>query len=78
MERDAIIARFVNVYLLCSGCYSQVFQCGRVKIFTQVWKHGADEVDAGFYAIGLALAESQSYGNVPYQVTDIEAGQNSF
>lgn len=30
MERDAIIARLVNVYLVCGGCDSQVLQCGIV------------------------------------------------
>ena len=78
MERYSITARFVNADFVSGGCDSQVLQCGWVKTFAQVREHGTDEVDAGFHAVGLALAESQPCSDVPYQVTNIKAGQRAF
>ena len=78
MKRNSIFSRFINMYLVWCGCDSQVLQCGRIKVFTKVREHGTDESDAQFHAVGFASAKSQPCGNVPYQVTNVEAGQGSF
>ena len=68
------------MYLVAVGCDCQVPECAMRQWFstgcyTQRSKTAFDIAGAIIVAVNLAFAKSQSDGNAPDQMTDIEAAQ---
>ena len=68
------------MYLVAVGCDCQVPECAMRQwlstgCYTQRSKTTLDVASAIIVAVNLAFAKSQSDGNAPDQMTDIEAAQ---
>ena len=80
MKQQSVFSRVIAVNLVAVGCNCQVPECAMRQWFStgcyaQRSKTTLDITGAIVVAVNLAFAKSQSDGNAPDQMTDIEAAQ---
>ena len=80
MKQQSVFPRVIAVNLVAVGCDCQVPECAMRQwsstgCYAQRNKTTLDITGAIIVAVNLAFAKSQPYGNVPDQMTDIEAAQ---
>ena len=78
MKQQSVFPRVIAVNLVAVGCDYQVPECAMRQwlstgSYTQRSKTALDIAGAIIVAVNLAFAKSQSDGNAPDQMTDIEA-----
>ena len=80
MKQQSVFTWIIAMNLVTVGCDYQVLECAMRQwlstgCYTQRSKTMLDITGAIVVAVNLAFAKSQSDGNAPYQMTDIEAAQ---
>ena len=80
MKQQSVFPRVIAVNLVAVGCDCQIPECAMRQwlptgCYAQRSKTTLDITGAIIVAVNLAFAKSQSDGNAPDQMTDIEAAQ---